>query len=117
MAERSGRKAQDIGQDEAYIVNLKESVEGAKDIAGRNRVMFDTMAINMIVSMGAINSQITRMVVQGATVTEKTAENIVGINETDHLVAQILNSPYGEAMKAIVTAFVAAAQAPIEKKK
>jgi len=109
MAEAETREKQDIGQDEAYIVNLKQLVENAADIAGRNRVLFDAMATNMVVSMGAINAQIARSVEQGATTSGKNAENIIGINETDYAARDIINSPWAEAMKAIVTAAVAQA--------
>lgn len=110
MAETEGRKPQDIGQDEAYIVNLKQAVENAQDISGRNRVLFDAMAMNMVVSMGAINSQIVRQVEQGGTTSGKNAENVIGVNETDHVVGQILNSPWAEALKTIMTAAVAEAK-------
>lgn len=110
MAETEGRSKQDIGQDEAYIVNLKQAVENAQDVAGRNRVMFDAMATNMIVSMGAINAQIVRQVEQGATTSGKNAENTIGVNETDHVVGQILNSPWAEALKTIMTTAVAEAE-------
>jgi len=109
MAETEGRAKQDIGQDEAYIVNLKKIVEEAQDISGRNRIYFDAIAQSIIssaqnlsVSMGAINSQIVAMVKQGVTVTTKQDENITGVNETDHIVGQILNSPWAEAMKTLM---------------
>jgi hypothetical protein len=110
MAETEKRKAQDIGQDEAYIVNLKDVVENTKDTRGRSRVYFDALACNLVVSMGAINSQIARMVTQGATAYGKTAENIIGVNETDHVVSQILNSPWAEALKTIVVEVMAETQ-------
>ena len=111
MAETEGRRNQDIGQDEAYIVNLKQAVENAQDIAGRNRVMFDAMAMNMIVSIGAINGQIVRQVEQGATTSGKNAENTIGVNETDHVVGQILSSPWAEAMKTLMVEVMKAAPA------
>ena len=117
MAEEETRKKQDIGQDEAYIVNLKQAVENAQDVAGRNRVMFDAMAMNMVVSMGAINSQIVRQVEQGSTTSGKNAENTIGVNETDHVVAQILNSPWAEAMKTLMAQVIAASTKESETKK
>jgi hypothetical protein len=110
MAETENRKPQDIGQDEAYIVNLKQAVENAQDVAGRNRVLFDALATNMVATLGAINAQILAHVKQGVTVTAKQDENTIGINETDHVAAQILNSPWAEALKAIMTTAVAEAQ-------
>ena len=107
MAETEGRAKQDIGQDEAYTVNLKALVENAADIAGRNRLLFDGMALNMVVSLGAINSQIVRSIEQGATTSGKNAENTIGVNETDYAARDIINSPWAEAMKTIVTAAVA----------
>jgi len=112
MAEEETRAKQDIGQDEAYIVNLKQLVENAADIAGRNRVMFDALATNMIVSLGAMNAQIVRQVEQGATTSGKNAENTIGVNETDYAARDIINSPWAEALKAIMTAAVAEAQKP-----
>ena len=103
MAETENRAKQDIGQDEAYIVNLKQLLENAADIAGRNRVLFDAMATNMVISMGAINAQIARSVEQGATTSGKNAENIIGVNETDYAARDIINSPWAEAMKTIMT--------------
>jgi len=102
MAETEGRKKQDIGQDEAYIVNLKQAVENAQDIAGRNRVLFDSLATNMVVSLAAINSQIVRQVEQGGTTSGKNAENIIGVNETDYAARDIINSPWAEAMKTLM---------------
>jgi hypothetical protein len=102
MAETEDRKRQDIGQDEAYAVNLKETVAAEKDVRGRSRVMFDALATNMIVSLGAINSQIVRGVTQGQTAAEKGAENITGVNETDYAARDIINSPWAEALKTIV---------------
>jgi hypothetical protein len=112
MAEGENRKKQDIGQDEAYIVNLKQAVENAQDVAGRNRIYFDALALNLVTSMGAINSQIVRSVEQGASTSGKNAENLIGINETDHVAAQILNSPYAEAIKAFVVALTAETAKP-----
>lgn len=111
MAETEEREKQDIGQDEAYVVNLKDVVESTKDLRGRSRVYFDAMACNLVTSMGAINSQIVRCVQQGQTVTGKTGENIIGINETDQAVQKIINSPWAEALKTLMTAAVAQAQA------
>ena len=110
MAEGEDRAKQDIGQDEAYIVNLKQAVENAQDIAGRNRVMFDAMAMNMIVSMGSINSQMVRQVEQGATTSGKNAENTIGVNETDYAARDIINSPWAEAMKTLMVQVMAEAQ-------
>ena len=110
MAETEGRRNQDIGQDEAYIVNLKQAVENAQDIAGRNRVMFDAMAMNMVVSMGSINAQIARCVEQGMTTSGKNAENTIGVNETDYAARDIINSPWAEAMKTLMVQVMAEAQ-------
>ena len=115
MAETEGRAKQDIGQDEAYIVNLKQAVENAQDIAGRNRILFDAMAINMSVCMGLINKSVAQMAQQGATAAGKTAENIIGVNETDQAVREILNSPWAEAMKTLAVA-VANGQQPAPAK-
>ena len=109
MAETEGRSKQDIGQDEAYVVNLKQAVENAADLAGRSRVLFDALAVNMVATMGAINAQIARSVEQGATTSGKNAENIIGVNETDYAARDIINSPWAEAMKTIATAAVAEA--------
>ncbi|MHC4372160.1 MAG: hypothetical protein ACYSW8_31530, partial [Planctomycetota bacterium] len=102
MAETEGRRAQDIGQDEAYTVDLKEVVSAERDTAGRNRVLFDALACNVVTSIAAINAQIVRQVEQGATTSGKNAENTIGVNETDHVVGQILNSPWAEAMKTLM---------------
>lgn len=102
MAETEDRNKQDIGQDEAYTVNLKATVENAADIAGRNRVLFDAMATNMVTSLSAINAQIVRSVEQGATTSGKNAENIIGVNETDYAARDIINSPWAEAMKTLM---------------
>lgn len=110
MAETEYREKQDIGADEAYTVNLKDVVESTKDLRGRSRIYFDAMACNLVATMGAINSQIVRCVQTGQTLSGKTGENIIGVNETDHIVGQILNSPWAEAFKTIVTAAVAQAQ-------
>ena len=110
MAEGEDRVKQDIGQDEAYVVNLKQAVENAADIAGRNRVLFDALATNLVASIAAINSQIVANVKQGVTVTSKQDENTIGVNETDYAARDIINSPWAEAMKTIVTAAVANAQ-------
>ena len=110
MAEGEDRVKQDIGQDEAYVVNLKQAVGNAADIAGRNRVLFDALATNLVASIAAINSQIVANVKQGVTVTSKQDENTIGVNETDYAARDIINSPWAEAMKTIVTAAVANAQ-------
>jgi hypothetical protein len=110
MAETEKRRHQDIGQDEAYVVNLKDVVEATKDLRGRSRLYFDAMAGNMVATMAAINSEIVRCVTAGQTVSEKTAENTIGVNETDQAVRQIINSPWAEALKMLMTAAVAEAQ-------
>lgn len=108
MAEFEDRRKQDIGQDEAYTVNLKKEIASESDVFGRNRIMFDTIAANMIVSMGAINSQIVRCVEQGQTTSGKNAENTIGVNETDYAARDIINSPWAEALKTILVDVLAA---------
>jgi len=109
MAETEGRAKQDIGQDEAYIVNLKKVVELAADRDDRNRLWFDmiiSQAValnnNMTTAISGINSQMLGMVKQSRVPADKTAENTIGVNETDHIVGQILNSPWAEAMKTLM---------------
>lgn len=111
MAEHENRPKQDIGQDEAYIVNLKELVENTKDVRGRNRIYADAIlqsvvlgCQNLTTTMGSINQSIAALAQTGATAAGKTKENMIGINETDHLVKQILNSPWAEFAKVFATA-------------
>lgn len=108
MAEYEERRRQDIGQDEAYTVNLKKELASESDVAGRNRIMYDTIAANMIVSMGAINEAIVKGVQQGQTNLGKIGENVVGVNETDYAARDIINSPWAEALKTIVVEALAA---------
>jgi hypothetical protein len=110
MAEHENRPKQDIGQDEAYICDLKEVVSAERDAAGRNRIFFDAIAANTVASIAAINSQIVQTVKQSTVTAGKNDENVIGINETDHVAAQILNSPWAEALKTIMTAAVAESQ-------
>ena len=123
MAETENRAKQDIGQDEAYTVNLKETVADEKDYRGRSRGYFDhgmqsilaardALLTNFVTSTNAINQQIVRQVEQGATTSGKNAENTIGVNETDYAARDIINSPWAEALKAIMTAAVAEAQKP-----
>jgi len=107
MAETESRRAQDIGQDEAYVVNLKQAVENAQDAAGRNRVMFDALGCNLVATVAAINSQIVRQVEQGSTTSGKNAENTIGVNETDYAARDIINSPWAEAIKTLLVEIVA----------
>jgi hypothetical protein len=107
MAEHENRPRQDIGADEAYTINLKETIAAEKNNAGKDRLLFDAMATNMVVSMGAINQSIVRLCQSGSTASGKTAENIIGVNETDHVVRQIINSPWAEAMKTLMVAVMA----------
>jgi len=102
MAEGQGRKKQDIGADEAYTVNLKQAVENAQDVAGRNRILFDSLACNLVTSIGAINNAIVNSVNQTVTSAGKTQENITGVNETDYAARDIINSPWAEAIKTLV---------------
>lgn len=116
MPEPEKRKI-DLGQQDAYADNLKQIVAAEKDVSGRSRIYFDALAANLIVSANAINAQIVSMVKQGVTTTTKQDENIIGVNETDAFVAQILKSPWAEAMKAIATQALAAEQAAQTTKK
>ncbi|MHC4728263.1 MAG: hypothetical protein ACYS17_13665 [Planctomycetota bacterium] len=102
-------KTSDIGQAEAYTVNLKKEVASESDIAGRSRVVFDAMAINMATSFAAINATIVQTVKQSVVTAGKNDENVIGINETDAYAANILNSPWAEAMKSIALAVVSEA--------
>jgi hypothetical protein len=124
MAETEGREKQDIGQDEAYIVNLKKIVELAADRDDRNRLWFDVIISqavalnnNMTTAISGINSQMLGMVKQSRVPADKTAENIIGVNETDHIVGQILNSPWAEAMKTLMSQVIAASTKQSESKK
>ena len=108
MAETEERKYQDIGQDEAYVVNLKETVAAEKDIAGRNRVFFDalmsqTVALNanMTATLASINHSI-------ALSAQKQAENVTGVNMTDVMEKMIAGSPYEDFAKAVASAVLAA---------
>jgi len=119
MAETEDRKAQDIGQDEAYTVNLKETVAAEKDFAGRSRSYYDVgmqnlltaqmmMMANFGTATSAINQQIVALVKQGLTTTGKQDENITGVNMTDVMEKSIANSPFAELAKTIAAAVVAA---------
>jgi hypothetical protein len=126
MAEGEAREKQDIGADEANSINMKMVVADEKDCAGRTRSYYDMAMVNLLqaqaglssnfaVSMGALNQQTVALIKQGLTTSGKNDENIIGVNETDHIVGQILKSPWGEAMKTIATGEVAKALA--DKKK
>ncbi|MFW9894043.1 MAG: hypothetical protein ACFFFO_17700 [Candidatus Thorarchaeota archaeon] len=113
MAETEDRAKQDIGADEAYIVNLKKVVEDAHDVSGRNRIYFDALAQTIVlgaqnatVSSNAINQLIVAAVKQGLTTTGKQDEQITGVNMTDIMEKAIANSPFEELAKAIATAVV-----------
>ena len=114
MAEGEERVKQDIGQDEAYIVNLKQAVENAQDVAGRNRVYFDALAQtivlgaqNMTTSLGAVNQLVVATLKQALTTTGKQDEQITGVNMTDVMEREIANSPFAELAKVLATAVVA----------
>jgi len=96
MAETEERKNQDIGQDEAYVVNLKETVAAEKDAAGRSRVYFDALAANMVATIASINHSISLAV-------QKQTENVTCVNSTDFAERDIINSPWAEAMKTLMT--------------
>ena len=105
----------DVGQNEAEAVNLKMVVANESDIAGRNRILFDAMAVPMATAIGGMCSQMLGMVKQSRVPADKTAENTVGINETDHIVAAILNSPFAEFAKTLSTQIVAASTKQAEE--
>ena len=115
MAEQEDRARQDIGQDEAYIVNLKRIVEQSGDNDGRNRLWFDMIMGNAAATMAGMNAQMLRQVEQGTTTSGKNAENTIGLNETDHLAAQVLSSPWAEAMKVLLTQITAASTKQAEE--
>lgn len=96
MAESEDRVRQDIGQDEAYIVNLKALVEQAQDNSGRSRVYFDALASNMVTTIASINHSISLAV-------QKQTENVTCVNATDFAERDIINSPWAEAMKTLMT--------------
>jgi len=126
MAETEERKAQDIGADEAYTVNLKETVAAEKDFKGRSRAYFDVGMQNLLTAQmmmmanygtanAAINQQIVALVKQGLTTTGKQDENITGVNMTDVMEQSIANSPWAEFAKAVATSVVAQQNATAKK--
>ena len=109
MAETEERAKQDIGQDEAMAINLKESVGTEKDYKDRCRNYADSVMSQIIklgenttATLASINSSI-------ALAAQKQVENVTGVNTTDLVEGQILKSPFAEAIKAVVTAAVAEA--------
>ncbi|MHC4335901.1 MAG: hypothetical protein ACYSUP_18815 [Planctomycetota bacterium] len=108
----------DTGEDQAGKINMKMVVADEKDVAGRTRSYYDNgmqqllevqsgLSKNFGVSMAALNNLIVATCKQGVVASAKQDENITGINETDHVAGQILNSPWAELAKTIAVAVVA----------
>ena len=111
MAETQGRLFQDVGADEAWSVNMKETVATEKDYKDRSRNFADLILAqavelnnNLVASLGSMNSSM-------ALAAQKQVENVTSVNTTDFVEAQILKSPFNEAIKAAVTTAVTEALA------
>jgi len=118
MAETEARDAQDIGSDEAYTCNLKNILDTHFNITAKSleQQAVELAAINTQsrTELAAIN-QITishlkdmaMLTHQGAAVAQ---DRVWNVDEQAHIVGQILNSPFGEAIKAAVAAATTDAQ-------
>jgi len=103
VAETEERKNQDIGQDEAYIVNLKEVIASEKDVAGRSRIYFDALAAQVVQQNANLTATISSINSSIALAAQKQVENVLGVNATDFAERDIINSPWAEAMKTLMT--------------
>ena len=92
----------DIGGNNAYEVNMKETVGTEKDYKDRSRNFYDsTMA--QIIKLGESTTVSLAHVQAGMTLAFlKQVENVTSVNATDFAERDIINSPWAEAMKTLM---------------
>jgi len=124
MAETETRRAQDIGQDEAWAVNLKRTYDEYQEVSlesiKRNRAIVDKIvsdAQQYDNQRQVIANQSLQNAVETANMVSKQAvrhsdiaiDRQWNVDEQGYTVAQILGQPYTDAIKAAVATAVAEA--------
>ena len=122
MAETEERKAQDIGQDEAWVANIKKIFEGEMNETARNRLIFELMAgnvmSNIVTTVSSINSAIANtvnsvskygdMALKQAVQTEQVGmDRIWNVDEQGYTVEKILRAPFWQDLVQAIAVAVA----------
>lgn len=127
MAEKEEKESQDVGQDKAWVANLKKIFEGEMNETARNRLIFELMAGNVMSNLtstiSSINSAMANTVNSVSKYCDLAMKQCIeheklgtdrqwNVDEQGYTVEKILRAPFWQDLAQAIAVAVASALKP-----